>query len=167
MGRLQPPEQVVREIADRIPRLLDLMDTLPQTYHNGDASPQNLLLDSRSEEIIVIDRGMGTLQAVGFDLTQLLVGLMHAGQQDPDDAIRLQTPLIDAYTAGLADGGLPTDRATVRTGFLAALARRSALTALPLERLGEPDTPELRAHLHDRLRLTRAMLDLVRRGLPD
>ncbi|MEJ7649976.1 MAG: phosphotransferase [Nakamurella sp.] len=154
------------DLAERVPRLLDLMDGLPQTYHHGDASPQNLLLDSSSDEIIVIDWGMGTLQAVGFDLGQLLVGLMHAGQQDPDDAARLAAPLVDAYTAGLAEGGLSTDAATVRTGFLAALACRSALTALPLDRLDEPDTPELRAHLNDRLRLTRAMLDLIRDGLP-
>lgn len=144
------------ELADRIPNLLEWMDTLPQTYHHGDASPQNLLLDSRSDNIVAIDWGMGTLQAAGFDLSQLLVGLMHAGQQDPDDAAALEPRLVDAYTQGLADGGLPIDRTTVRTGFLAALACRSALTALPLDRLGEPDTPDLRAHLQYRLRLTRA-----------
>jgi hypothetical protein len=45
------------------------------------ASPQNLLLPADDpDSVLVTDWGFGSLLPAGFDLGQLLVGLMHAGQ---------------------------------------------------------------------------------------
>ena len=54
--------------------------TLPQAMPHGDASPQNLLVPaSAPDRFVAIDVGMRTPHAIGFDLGQLLVGLVHAG----------------------------------------------------------------------------------------
>ena len=72
-------------LAERLPAVLDRLDALPQTYQHGDASPQNLLVaKDKQDEFVVIDWGFDCPQAIGFDLGQLLVGLAHAGEIEPE-----------------------------------------------------------------------------------
>jgi hypothetical protein len=154
-------------LGERLPRLLDLLDELPQTYAHGDASPQNLLLPAAEPgTIVVIDWGFGTLLPVGFDLGQLLLGLAHAGLTDVSELPAIDAAIFPAYLDGLAAEDYKVDPAQVRAGYVGGLAARSALCAIPVEKLGQPPTEELTQLCADRLRLTRLMLDMARDVLP-
>jgi Phosphotransferase enzyme family len=148
----------------RVPELLDRLDRLPQTYAHGDASPQNLLLPAGEPgTIAVIDWGFGTLLPVGFDLGQLLVGLAHAGVGDLALLPAIDAEIFPAYLDGLAAEDYKADPAQVRAGYIGSLAARSALCAIPADQLaGQPTSDEILAMLVERLRLTRAMVDLAR-----
>ncbi len=150
-------------LAGRVPRILDMLDDLPQTHAHGDASPQNLLLPAAEPgTVVVIDWGFGSLLPVGFDLGQLLVGLAHAGETDPSDLAAIHEAIFPAYLAGLAAENYDAAPADVRAGYIGGLATRSALCALPLELLAGPAVPEQAQELMvRRLRLTRIMLDLA------
>ena len=154
-------------LGERLPRRLDLLDKLPQTYAHGDASPQNLLLPAAEPgTIAAIDWGFGTLLPVGFDLCQLLFGLAHATGSDLSLLPAIDAEIFPAYLDGLAREGYRADPAQVRAGYLGSLAARSALCALPVELLadgtaGEPASAEVTALFTRRLRLTRLMLDLT------
>lgn len=153
-------------LAETLPTLLEKLDRLPQTYAHGDASPQNILRPvGEPDSLVIIDWGFGTLLAVGFDLGQLLVGLMHAGQLKPDMIAVIDPVITEGYLAGLALEGYAVDPADVRAGYLSSLACRSVLTALPHETLGEDElTPEQCEQFTARLHLTRALVDLCAAG---
>jgi hypothetical protein len=68
--------------------------------------------------------------------------------------------IVEAYLAGLADEGRQLDHDIVRAGMDTGLAVRSAFTALPLERLGEPITDDLRSLFAARIELTRYLVDV-------
>jgi phosphotransferase family enzyme len=150
-------------LGGRLPRLLDALDELPQTYAHGDASPQNLLLPAAEPgTIAVIDWGFGTLLPVGFDLGQLLVGLAHAGDSDLSQIAAIDAEIFPAYLDGLASEDYKADPAQVRLGYVGSLAARSALCAIPVELLsGGPADAATLALVTRRLRLTRLMLDLA------
>jgi hypothetical protein len=155
-------------LGSRLPRLLDLLDELPQTYAHGDASPQNLLLPAAEPgTIVVIDWGFGTLLPVGFDLGQLLVGLAHAGEADAADLPAIDAEIFPAYLNGLADEDYKVDPAQVRAGYIGSLAARSALCAIPVETLGDavPDDETVARFTH-RLRLTRLLVDMAAETAP-
>ncbi len=147
-----------------LPAIVDLLAALPQTHAHGDASPQNLLRPARERgTLVVIDWGFGDLLPVGFDLGQLLVGLVHAGDTDPGELAAIDAAIMPGYLDGLADEGYEVDPGLVRAGFLGGLAVRSALCALPLERLSEPAQGDGLVELFaTRLRLTRVMVDLAK-----
>ena len=140
-----------------------MLDELPQTYAHGDASPQNLLLPAAEPgTIAVIDWGFGTLLPVGFDLGQLLVGLAHAGLTDVSELPAIDAAIFPAYLDGLAAEDYKVDPAQVRAGYVGGLAARSALCAIPVEKLGQAPTAELTELFADRLKLTRLMVDMAR-----
>ena len=152
------------ELADRLPAILDALAALPQTHAHGDASPQNLLRPAGEPgALVVIDWGFGDLLPIGFDLGQLLVGLAHSGETDPDELAAIDEVILPGYLAGLAEEGYDGDPRLVRAGYLGGLAVRSALCALPLGQLAEPArTDELVELFATRLRLTRVMVDLAK-----
>ena len=150
-------------LGDRLPRILDRLDALPQTYAHGDASPQNLLLPAGEPgTIAVIDWGFGTLLPVGFDLGQLLLGLAHAGEAGVGDLPAIDAAIFPAYLDGLAAENYPAEPDQVRVGYIGAMAARSALCAIPFELLTDEPSGGVQARLVERLRLTRVMLDLAR-----
>ncbi len=145
----------------RIPTLLDELDTLPQAFAHGDASPQNLLRPpGEPGTLVAIDWGFGSLLAVGFDLGQLLVGLVHAGLAPAAGIPALVEPVLSAYAGGLAEEGWEVPADVVRRGFVASVLCRSVLDSIPLEVLRAPPTPEGEALMAERLRLARVLLDL-------
>jgi hypothetical protein len=152
----------------QLPQVLDMLDTLPQTYAHGDASPQNLLLPANEpDSVVVIDWGFGTLLPVGFDLGQLLVGLASAGQCDPLELAAIDAEIFPAYLDGLAAEDYKVEPSQVRAGYVGGLAARSALCALPLEQLSGPDPDgALDALMATRLRLTRVLVDMAREVCP-
>jgi hypothetical protein len=119
-------------LADRAPAILDHMDRLPQALQHGDASPQNLLIPRADPgTIVAIDIAFPSPQAVGFDLAQLLVGLVHAGQQPAAGLPAVHRLLAPAYAAGMRAGRHPAALADIRRGYLGALLIRVPFTALP------------------------------------
>jgi Phosphotransferase enzyme family len=151
----------LHRLADRVPALLDTLDSLPQTFMHGDASPQNLLVPAEDPDTFVaIDWSLMGPAAVGYDLGQLLIGLAHAGQLDVDMLAVVHDTVLPAYTAGLAEEGMRVDADVVRFGFHAALVVRSAFSALPLARLAGPPTRNDAAGVAHRVRLSRHLVDL-------
>lgn len=139
-----------------------MLDKLPQTYAHGDASPQNLLRPADDPDgLVAIDWGFGSLLAVGFDLGQLLVGLAHAGEVDLSELPRIDAAIFPAYLDGLRAESCDVDPSLVRAGYIGSLVTRSALSALPVELLGAPPSEEHQALFLDRLRLTRALVDMA------
>jgi hypothetical protein len=156
---LLAPHAGLRPALDRLaallPGVLDRLAALPQLLVHGDFSPQNLLVPAdRPDEFVVIDWSMGGLAAAGDDLGQLLIGLAHAGLLTVDELPALHEVLVAAYRDGLAAEGLAVSEADVRYGFDGGLLLRSAFTALPLDRLGEPPSAELAALVEARAALT-------------
>ncbi|MGP3911484.1 hypothetical protein [Nonomuraea sp. 10N515B] len=64
----------------------------------------------------------------------------------------------EAYTRGLADEGVADDH--VAAGYVTTLVLRSAFTAIPVERLGEPVTDGLQYLFRKRVGLARFIADL-------
>ncbi len=150
-------------LAQRIPEVLDGLDSLPQTYQHGDASPQNLLVPAgEPDTFVVIDWGFDCPQGVGFDLSQLLIGLGHAGILDAGRLRAVHDVIVDAFTEGLNADGHVAGAEQVRYGYLGALMLRSAFSALPLELMGMPPGEEVAELFSQRVRLTRFMVDLMR-----
>ena len=101
-GETTMPAELVAAL-DRIHPWLDAMDALPQTYVHGDASPQNILVPSDAPgSFVVIDFSFDSPQCVGFDLGQLLVGLVHAGEMSPEALDRVRRAIVPAYVEGCA-----------------------------------------------------------------
>ena len=75
----------LRSLTDRADELADEMLALPTLPAHGDASPQNLLIESAGggpggiTEFVVIDWGLYGGACAGFDLGQLLAGLGQPG----------------------------------------------------------------------------------------
>ncbi|TKK88135.1 aminoglycoside phosphotransferase [Herbidospora galbida] len=153
----------LRTLAGRIDQILDRLDQLPQALPHGDASPQNLLVPSdEPETFVAIDASFQTPHAIGFDLGQLLVGLVHAGQFPAHRLPELDEVLTSSFRDGMAERGKPSASSDIAYGFHGSLVIRSAFTALPWERLEGPSTPDLIADFSERALLTRFIVD---RGL--
>jgi hypothetical protein len=149
------------ELGQRLPRLMTHLDQLPQLMVHGDASPQNLLIPAEDPgSFVAIDWSLGGVGPVGEDLSQLLIGLAHAGQLPVSELPRVRDVIIDGYREGLAEQQFAAERHQVACGLDGALAVRSAFTALPLDRLAEPPSQELDALIENRLHLTRYLCDL-------
>jgi hypothetical protein len=149
------------ELARSVPHLLDVVTALPQLQSHGDATPHNLLVArNESDVFVVVDWAMAGLAAVGDDLGQLLIGLAHDDVLQADALSDLHSLLARSYVRGLAEEGYHVDEELVRLGMDAGLAVRSAFTALPIERLGEPITDELAERFRQRLALTRYLVDV-------
>lgn len=148
------------------------LDACPQTLAHGDASLQNLLATTRADgstEYVAIDAGFGGPLAVGHDLGQLVVGRVHAGLDDPVTVTRRWPQVVDAYTEGLwAEGYLGAGQPEgMSRGELHDLVHRAATLTVLLRSAfpGLTVDPSQREVFANRLRLTRALLDLPR-GLP-
>lgn len=140
---------------------LDALDALPQTYVHGDASPQNLLVPiDLPDTFVIIDFGFTSPQSVGFDLGQLLVGLVHSELMDAAALGDIQQVILPAYIEGLRSTGCDATPEQIEKGFVLSLLIRSLFTAIPLEELHQVDSPRLQSLLISRIRLARYLLDL-------
>lgn len=152
-------EALVRDV----PALLDRLDALPRTVAHGDACPQNLLEPAGAHgDVTAIDWAFAGVYAVGYDLAQLLAGRAESGDLDPSDLREIADVLVPAYVAGAAGADAHLDAGDAELGFLGSLVVRSAFTAVPLERLADPDTPELRRFVARRVGYARFLVDLAR-----
>jgi hypothetical protein len=151
----------LRAAISHVDAWMDTLDTLPQTYAHGDASPQNLLVPvDDPDTFVIIDFGFTSPLSVGFDLGQLLVGFAHSELMDTTELAAVQAVIVPAYTEGLRSTGFPATAEQVQQGFVLSVLVRSLFTAIPLEELHQPDSPRLRERLVNRIRLARYLLDL-------
>ena len=147
------------DLADRVPALLDLACSAPQALPHGDASPQNLLIPrGEPETFVAIDIAFQTPHAIGFDLAQLLVGLVHSRQLPASELPSIDAGLVPSFEAGARKSPWPASAHDIEIGYLTALALRSGFTSLPLHEL---DTAEP-ALIAERCTLTRFILDRTR-----
>lgn len=156
----------LRGLADRALALADEIINLPQLPAHGDASPQNLLVESLPGEsapalFAVIDWGRYGLACGGFDLGQLLSGRVNQGAMGGSELYRLGPLCLEAYCAGLADAGADVDEASVRRGHAASMAIFTGLSAIPTQQLGDPDSEDLRTLVAARADMARFVLDLL------
>jgi hypothetical protein len=148
-------------LADRVPAMLDRLESLTQSIGHGDACPQNLLVPSEAPDTLVaIDITWQRPEAIGFDLGQLLVGLAHTGELTAIHLPELHDILLNAYLEGLTDEGCGVDSADVLYGFDAAMVIRSAFTAMPWDEFTGPVTPDLDTRVASRSALTRYLVDV-------
>lgn len=154
--------------------MLEELDRLPQAMPHGDASPQNLLVPATvPDSFVAIDIAFSTPHAVGFDLGQLLVGLVHAGQLPVAALPAIHEVLVPSYVAGYRTSGRDIDPNSVVRGYLLTMMLRSGFTSLPFEVLQGPTTDgpttdrpttadvDLYASLRERAALTRFITDLT------
>jgi hypothetical protein len=141
-------------MADAIPWVLDLLDTMPQAMSHGDASPQNLLIPvDEPDTFVVIDISFQTPHAIGFDLSQLVAGLVHAGLQPATELPEVHDVVVDAFVAGLEDEGCPVTRDQVEIGYIGSLLLRSGFTSMPYDTLSGPvDDEQLANAFAERVR---------------
>lgn len=146
------------ELAAAAPTILDQLDALPQAFPHGDASPQNLLVPlTAPDTLVAIDVAFQCPLAVGFDLAQLLVGLVHAGQMPASDLPAIHQLLAAAYFDGMNQGKRPAALAEIKSGYIGSLVIRAAFTSLPFR---EPISSLTDDYLHQRMMLTRFITDL-------
>lgn len=151
--------------------MLEELDRLPQAMGHGDASPQNLLVPATEpDSFVAIDIAFSTPHAVGFDLGQLLVGLVHAGELPVAALPAIHEVLVPSYVAGYQTSGreMEIDPGSVVRGYLLTMMLRSGFTSLPFEALQRPTTDgngpttaDLDALMRERAALTRFITDLT------
>lgn len=156
-GRLR---RDLTELAGRLPAVLNRLDRCPQSLPHGDASPQNLLpVRNEPGTLVVIDIAFQCPQAIGFDLGQLLIGLVHAGELSAASLESHDPLVIAAFARGLAEEGVDVPAAEVVYGHHGSLLARAGFTAFPLEHLSDPPTPALQELFAQRAALTRYIAD--------
>jgi len=150
------------DLAPRIPAILDLLEELPQALPHGDASPQNLLVPrDEPDSLVAIDIAFQCPLAIGSDLAQLLVGLVHAGEMPAHALPEIHAAVAPAFTAGFAAAGGSVRLDEVRTAEIGNLVVRSAFTSIPFDRLDRVPAAEIAS----RLELSRFIAELAG-GLP-
>lgn len=110
-----------------VDKLRARLDALPQSLPHGDASPQNILVPpDPAAPMVLIDLGFYTPHAMGFDLSQLLIGLVHAGELPPSALPKIDRVIVPAFCEGLHRSGI----ATARRSTTAQVDEAHALTLL-------------------------------------
>ena len=128
---------------------------------HGDASPQNLLVPAGDPDgLVAIDISYQTPAPLGFDLSQLVVGLGHAGLLDAGRLPAVEAAVIPAFADGVRAAGLPIENAEVAATYAGTLLLRSGFAAVPWDAVGDPGRE---AELVGRLDLTRVVLDAADR----
>lgn len=156
----------VQRFAERTAVVLAELDRLPQALPHGDASPQNLLVPrGEPETFVMIDISFQAPHAVGFDLGQLLVGLVHAGVLPADSLLGVHETILPSFVDGYVAGGGAAGADEIAYGYVGSLLVRSGLSSLPFELLGNEPTPEVAATFRERAALTRFILDLAAKHL--
>ncbi|HEY4991201.1 MAG TPA: hypothetical protein VII33_03870, partial [Nakamurella sp.] len=146
------------ELAAATPAILDRLEELPQALPHGDASPQNLLVPlTAPDTLVAIDVAFQCPLAVGFDLAQLLVGLVHAGQMPTSDLPAIHHLLAPAYEDGMNHGKRPAALADIEASYVGSLVIRAAFTSLPFR---EPIPSLTDTYIDERMMLTRFITDL-------
>ncbi len=150
----------LQHLGSLIPAMLDRLDTYVQALQHGDASPQNLLVPAADPDtFVVIDPSFTSPHALGFDLGQLLVGLVHAGEIPAATMPDIVSVIVPAYQQGLASEGVTGQNDAVYDGFVTGLMVRSGFDSFLFDLIGSDD-PADRHTFDERVALSRFVTDL-------
>ncbi|MEO5652231.1 MAG: phosphotransferase [Marmoricola sp.] len=147
--------------ADLVTELVEELSTYPLLTSHGDACPNNLLTTDVPDQVVLIDFGFWTLQPVGFDLAQLLVGDAQLGRTSTAMLAEIEQAILPAYVAGLRAEGCDIALDDVRRAHALQLLLFTGLSALPVELLDQPPSPALRRTVDSRAEIIRFSLDLL------
>lgn len=145
---------------DALPRLLDELDSFPTATAHGDACTRNLL-GTGGAGFIMIDFGFWGTDPVGFDLGQLLLGEVHAGERPARTLPELERTCVPAYVDGLHDEGSAVTVEQVRRCHALLLTIYYAIPAMPFEHRDAAPTPALQRLHAERAAAARFVLDLL------
>ena len=119
-------------LASQLDALITRLDGMPLCRPHGDACPQNLLVPTDAPETFVaIDISQQAPTALGCELAQLVVGLVHAGRRPASDLPAIVQATVPNYIAGLRDNGWDGEELDVVRAFWTALLVRSGFDSLP------------------------------------
>jgi hypothetical protein len=145
-------------LAEHMPTMIDALDALPRGMCHGDATPDNLR-EPGDRTIVAIDWSYGSVEALGSDLGQLLVGRFERGAETNDVEV-----VAAAILEGFLDGvGGASDAASVERAFATHLAIRSVFSALVVDHRPDLDDDARAALLARRAKVARFGLDLALR----
>ncbi len=153
--------QRLLDAADRLPEYVDEVEQVPTGSAHGDACTNNILVRPDSDDLVLIDFGFWMQQPLGFDLGQLLLGDVQLGRCFSGDLRRNEKACSSAYVEGLRAEGCDIDAALVRRAHALLMLIFSGASAIPIEHLASPPTPELHRITAERAASARFMLDLV------
>ncbi|MFO7680046.1 MAG: phosphotransferase [Chloroflexota bacterium] len=124
-------------------RFLAALDQLPHTLCHGDTYPTNFMsrrLPGEQEQTVALDWALMGIEAVGYDLGQLVFGAhLNLTAVPPSE---ITETLFARYLDGLRDAGCATDPQQVRLGFTASAAFRIGLFQVYLLSQTLQDAPE-------------------------
>ena len=125
---------------------------------HGDASPQNLLcpLDD-PDTMVTIDLSFRAGHALGFDLGQLLVGLVHAGLMPASAMPDIARTILTAYLQGLSEEGLAVPEDEVSRAFAISVLLRSGFDGFRYDLL-EASDPADREAFDERVAMSRFLV---------
>ena len=148
--------------ADALPGYLDELDRVPLGTLHGDACTRNLLVPAQDDGgFVVIDFGFWGRGPVGFDLTQLLMGEVQMGERPAKELPDLEAVCLPAYRQGLLEEGVVIDDGLLRRAHALLMLEFAGLSAVPLEHLDGPPTPDTLRIAAERAASARFILDLV------
>lgn len=143
-----------------LPALTDELESLPAGVCHGDACTRNLLW-GQGAEVYLIDFGFLTHAALGTDLSQLVLGEIQLAERPADDLEELDARTLEAYAAGVAEEGGPATIGQIARARAITMAIFIGLTAVPLESLDEPESPQQHTLFAARRRMAEFILDLL------
>ena len=149
------------DAADQLPRYVDEVERMPTGTSHGDACTNNILVRPDSDDLVLIDFGFWMPQPFGFDLGQLLLGDLQLGRSPAHELHRNETACTAAYVEGLRAEGCDVEAALVRRAHALLMLIFSGMSAIPVEHLGSPPTPESHRITAERAAAARFMLDMV------
>jgi Phosphotransferase enzyme family len=151
----------LRAAADLLPTWLDELDRAPVGTSHGDACTRNLLVTSASDDFVLIDFGFWGVAPLGFDLGQLVLAEVAMGERASGCLPVLEAACLPAYVEGLRAEGVDVAAEVVARAHALLMMLFSGLSAVPVEHLGSPVTPELLRLGRERAAGARFMLDRV------
>ena len=155
--RQQPHHPVVQDIFpgytlaetlafwDSHPRLLTILDELPQTFCHQDAFERNLIV--RSGQLAAIDWAYAGVAPAGTELTPLIAAAIAMGNFPSSRAGELDKACFGAYIEGLRRAGWHPDWKQVRLGFTLTFGLRYILGNTVGETIPSLLDQDRRAHL--------------------
>jgi hypothetical protein len=112
------------------------------------------------ETFVAIDVSFRSPHALGMDLSQLLLGLTHAGIVPATDLPDVADAILPAYVEGLRAEGWTGDRDEVECAFAATTLLRSGFDGFRYELLSAPVEDEAaRAQFDERIEMARFIAD--------
>ncbi|GAA0846580.1 hypothetical protein GCM10008915_53010 [Bifidobacterium pullorum subsp. gallinarum] len=117
-----------QEMLENIDSSIDSLQQLPRVLAHQDLSQMNMLLVKKEvseSQLVLIDWQFMSISGMGEDLGKLYGVNMSLGIIPPEQYIRFQSSLYNAYLEGLRDMGWQGDMGLVRYGFCLSTALRS------------------------------------------